>query len=135
MDIVKMFASIAQSVPPTTPTQLTLSATPLISLGGSSLAPSTNSIQVITAGYFLVTIELLVVGAGQHKLSLGRGSGFAGPVTETLEVSGTASGVSYGRTLIVKVSAGSFLNLTAVNGAGVNRDFTVSLCVARLAGA
>lgn len=134
MDIVKMTATSAQTLAVATPTQLDLPVT-LISKGGSSLAPSTNSIQVLKAGYYLITIEAQIIGTGNHKISLRRGGSFVGPSTETMELSGNAGGVNYGRTLIVKASASTFFFVEGVNGGAGTRDFQASLAVARLAGA
>lgn len=134
MDIVKMYSPTAQTLAVSMPTQLDLPTT-LISKGGNSLAPATNSIQVLQAGYYLVTIEAQIIGTGNHKISLRRGGSFVGPSTETMELSGNAGGVNYGRTLIVKASAGTFFYVEGINGGAGTRDFQASLCVARLAGA
>lgn len=135
MDIVKQMSANPQSVAPATPTTMAWSASSfLISNGGDSLQPFTNCIWVKKAGYYLVSIEVQVIGTGTHKMFLKRDPTFPGPSTETLEFTGTAGGVDYGRTVIIKVSADTFLFLEALHDAGANRDYTASLCVAKLAG-
>lgn len=133
MDVAKIKATAAQSIPTGVLTTITNMTTEVYEQGTTVVADTTSSvIQLTEAGFYLVTFDATVIGDGQHLLYL-LGNGFAPTGTEVLEFFGTANGVVHGRVLIMRADSRAFLRLAAQHNGGANRDYTCTLCVAKLA--
>jgi hypothetical protein len=133
MDTAKILTAGSQSVPPSVLTNITLD-TLVFDDPATTVVPDTanSNISVVESGFYLVTFDALVIGTGQHQLFL-LGNGFAPTGTELLDFGGDAGGVIHGRTVILKADARAFFRLAALHTGGANRDYTCSLCVAKLA--
>jgi hypothetical protein len=133
MDIVKLKATVAQSVPENVLTPIDLPT--IVIQHGTTILPAANAISVTESGYYLVTFEALIIGTAQHQLFL-LGNGITPTGTEVLDFPGTAGGVCHGRALIMKADSRAFLRLSALhNSATGPRDYLCTLSVSKLASA
>jgi hypothetical protein len=132
MELAKLKSTTTQAVPSGALTQL-LMTTEVLQTGTEVIGtPASSSIQLTKAGYYLVSIEVFVVGSGQHQVYL-TGNGFVSAGTEILDFTGTADGVCHGMSVLVRAGSATFFVLKAIHNAGANRNYQCAFSVNRMA--